>query len=279
MLTLDHEYISNILGRRPKNSHKGSNGRGLILAGSDGLTGAAVMCACGALRGGIGLLKVLCPEDVRPALYSLPEAMVLSCGGGWGDHNEAQLAELTDQADCLCAGPGMGRNCGKVIETVLKAQKPAIIDADGLNAIAQSNMQRLLHENVIITPHPGEMSRLTGLTVGEITADPAKIACEYAIKWGCTVLLKGAESHIASFDGKIARNTSGNPGLAKGGSGDVLSGIILALLGQGLKPYDAACAGAYILGASADRAVDILRERMLMSRDVTDAIERTLESF
>lgn len=279
MLTLDHEYIRNIVGLRPKNSHKGSNGRGLILAGSDGLCGAAVMCACAALRGGIGLLKVLCPEVVRHAFYALPEAMVLSCGEGWADYDKARLDQLIEWADCLCAGPGMGQDCGRIIETVLKAKKPAVIDADGLNAIAQGNMQQLLNENVIITPHPGEMSRLTGLTVSEIAADPAKIAAEYGAKWGCTVLLKGAQSHIVSHDGRAARNVSGNPGLAKGGSGDVLSGIILALLGQGLKPYDAACAGAYILGASADRAVDILRERMLMSRDVTDAIERTLESF
>ena len=162
---------------------------------------------------------------------------------------------------------------------MLVSAKPVIVDADGLNAIAKENMQHLLHPNAVITPHPGEMSRLTGLSVEKVTADPANIAAEYAKKWNCTVLLKGAQSHIATFDGRIARNVSGNPGLAKGGSGDVLSGIILALLGQGLTPYDAACASAYILGASADRAMDILRERMLMSRDVTEAIEKTLESF
>lgn len=279
MLTLDHEYIRNIVGSRPKNSHKGSNGRGLILAGSDGLSGAAVMCSCAALRGGIGLLKVLCPEVVRPAFYALPEAMTLSCGESWAACNKETLAELISWADCICAGPGMGHDCGYIIETVLKEKKTAVIDADGLNAIAKSNMQHMLHENVIITPHPGEMSRLTGLAVSAITAESAKIAAEYAAKWGCIVLLKGAQSHIASHDGRVACNVSGNPGLAKGGSGDVLSGIILALLGQGLKPYDAACAGAYILGASADRAVDILRERMLISRDVAEAIELTLENF
>lgn len=279
MLTLSHEYIRSIVGVRPKDSHKGRNGRGLILAGSEGLTGAAVMSACAAQRGGIGLLRVLCPDSVQPAFYSLPEAMVLPCGKSWAECDKEKLTELIEWADCICAGPGMGKHCADTVRAVLASAKPAIVDADGLNAIAESDMQYLLHENVIITPHPGEMSRLTGLAVSEITADPAKTAEEYAKKWNCTVLLKGAQSHIASCDGRVVRNVSGNPGLAKGGSGDVLSGIILALLGQGLKPYDAACAGAYILGVSADRAMDILKERMLMSRDVTEAIEKTLESF
>lgn len=279
MLNLSHEYIRSIVGIRPKDSHKGSNGRGLVMAGSDGLTGAAVMSACAAQRGGIGLLRVLCPDSVRPAFYSLPEAMVQPCGKSWAECDKEKLTELTAWADCICTGPGMGRDCTDAVKTVLTLSKPAIVDADGLNAIAKENLQYLLHQNVVITPHPGEMSRLTGLTVEEIITDPANIAAEYAKKWNCTVLLKGAQSHIASFDGRMACNISGNPGLAKGGSGDVLSGIILALLGQGLTPYDAACAGAYILGASADRAMDILRERMLMSRDVTEAIEKTLESF
>lgn len=279
MLTLDHEYIRNIVGTRPKDSHKGSNGRGLILAGSEGLTGAAVMSACAAQRGGIGLLRVLCPDSVHPAFYSLPEAMVLPCGKSWAECDQEKLRELIVWADCICTGPGMGRECAEAVKAVLVSAKPIIVDADGLNAIAKENMQHLLHDGAVITPHPGEMSRLTGLSVEKITADPANIAAEYAKKWNCTVLLKGAQSHIAAYDGRIARNVSGNPGLAKGGSGDVLSGIILALLGQGLTPYDAACAGAYILGASADIAMDILRERMLMSRDVTEAIEKTLESF
>ena len=279
MLTLDHEYVRGVVGIRPKDSHKGSNGRGLILAGSEGLTGAAVMSACAAQRGGIGLLKVLCPEGVRPAFYSLPEAMAQPCGKSWAECDKDMLTELILWADCICVGPGMGKDCAETVKAVLASKKPAIVDADGLNTIARDNMQHLLHHNAVITPHPGEMSRLTGLSVEKITADPANIAVEYAAKWNCTVLLKGTHSHIAAYDGRIARNASGNPGLAKGGSGDVLSGIILALLGQGLMPYDAACAGAYILGASADRAMDILRERMLMSRDVTEAIENTLKSF
>ena len=279
MLTLDHEYIRSIVGLRPKDCHKGSNGRGLILAGSEGMAGAVVMCACAALRGGIGLLRVLCPSGVVPAFYALPEAMVQPCGESWRALDREIAAKLISWADCICIGPGMGKDCADVVKAVLDCGKPVIVDADGLNAVAEKNMQHLFHENAIITPHPGEMARLTGLTIKEITSAPETIATEYAAKWNCTVLLKGAQSHIASHDGRTAQNASGNPGLAKGGSGDVLSGIILALLGQGLKPYDAACAGAYILGASADRAMDILRERMLMSRDVAAAIEDTLKGF
>lgn len=279
MLTLDHEYVKGLVGQRSRDCHKGSNGRGLILAGSKGMTGAAVMCACGALRGGIGLLKVLCPDEVAPAFYRLPEAMVTTAGESWQRCDGQRLSRLVEWADCICVGPGMGQNSGKTIEQVLHSGKPIVVDADGLNEIARMGMQGLLHNQVVLTPHPREMARLTGLSIGKILDAPSDTALSYAEKWGCTVLLKGAESYIAACDGSIVRNTSGNPGLAKGGSGDVLSGIILALMGQGLKPYDGACAGAYILGASADRAMDILRERMLMSRDVTEAVERTLEGF
>lgn len=279
MLTLDYGYVRSMVGVRKKDCHKGKNGRGLILAGDTGMAGAALMCACGALRGGIGLLKVLCTDAVLSGFYRLPEAMALSCGESWNQCDGGRLNELISWADCICIGPGMGTECESAVDQVLRSGRPAVVDADGLNALARAGIYDLLHERVVLTPHPGEMARLTGRSVSEILADPAAIACQYAEKWGCTVLLKGSESHIAAHDGRIARNVSGNPGLAKGGSGDVLSGIILALMGQGLTPYDSACAGAYILGAAADRAMDILRERMLMSRDVVDAVKNTLESF
>lgn len=154
-----------------------------------------------------------------------------------------------------------------------------MIDADGLFALArQKNKAALLHENVILTPHFGEMARLCGCTAAEVKERQEALAREKAQEWGCTVLLKGPESVIAAPDGIFAWNGTGNAGLAKGGSGDVLAGIALAMLGQMLRPFDAACAAAYLLGASADEALALLRERMLMARDVTEMITLTLEN-
>jgi NAD(P)H-hydrate epimerase len=123
------------------------------------------------------------------------------------------------------------------------------------------------------------MERLAGIPAREIGARQEELAARYAAEWGCVVLLKNYESVIAAPDGRAARNVSGNPGLAKGGSGDVLAGITLALLAQGLAPFEAACAAAYLLGASANEAMGLLSERMLMARDVIDAVERTLDQF
>ncbi|MBR0135571.1 MAG: NAD(P)H-hydrate dehydratase, partial [Clostridia bacterium] len=131
----------------------------------------------------------------------------------------------------------------------------------------------LLNENHIITPHPGEMSRLTGVSIDKILSDPVGSARAFAQRYGCTVLLKNAVSVIASSDGMLRYNRSGNPGLAKGGSGDCLAGIITALLAQKLAPFDAASSGAYLLGASADEALSLLNTRVLTATDTASALE------
>lgn len=278
---LQRKDIARLLGKRPKDANKGDNGKGLLLAGSEGFYGAAVMAAAACLRAGIGTLKVLCPAGAKPAFCALPEAMVYAVGPDW-DHGDGALAEARlAEATCIALGPGMGRAAGvrSWVRAALSTGKPVVVDADGLNALAplpQAEKAALLHENVIFTPHPGEMSRLTGLPIPEIKGKMEQTARIYAAQWGCTVLLKGARTAIAGPDGRFAWNETGNPGLAKGGSGDVLTGILLALLGQKLPPFDAACAGSYLLGASADEALGLLRERALMARDVIEAVERTL---
>ena len=270
------EYVRNALGERRRGSHKGENGRGLIIAGSEHLAGAAVMCAAAAERAGIGTLKALTVASARPGFFRLPEVMVYTVAD-WETPDMALVSELIDGADCIAVGPGLGGGAGALdaVEAVIASGKPAVIDADGLNALARSTAGRL-HGKLVLTPHIGEMARLTGCTTAEITADMENVAREYAARWGCTVLLKSSKSVVAGADGRLMRNVTGNPGLAKGGSGDVLTGITLAMLGQKLSPFDAACAGAYLLGASADEAVSVLNERMLMARDVIDMIDKTL---
>lgn len=277
---LTFETVKAILGERDRASNKGNHGRGLVLAGSKGFSGAAVMACAAALRAGIGTLKALVPQGVLPAFRALPEAMVTGLTGAWQSPKKETLDAFLDGCTCLAAGPGMGGESG-VLDAVLAALsqgKPIVVDADGLNALAKMpEFSSALHKNAVLTPHPGEMARLTGLRIDEILAEPEAIAQAYAGLWGATVLLKGAISYIAAPDGRVCRNETGNAGLAKGGSGDVLAGIALAFLGQGAKPFEAACAASYVLGASAETAVELLKERMLLARDVTEAVKATVE--
>ena len=277
---LSFEEVKGFLGERDKNSNKGSHGKGLMLAGSEGLSGAALMACAAALRAGIGTLKALVPQSILPAFYALPETMATGLAGAWDAPEIRTLDSFLDACSCVAAGPGMGSG-GGVASTVLRAieaKKKTVLDADALNALCRTSaFPRALHSEVVLTPHPGEMARLAGKSVEKIVSAPEQTALEYASLWGCTVLLKGAVSYIAAPDGRVRRNETGNAGLAKGGSGDVLTGIVLAFFGQGLKPFEAACAAAYVLGAAADRAMELLRERMLLSRDVTDAVSQTLE--
>ena len=280
--TLTKDKIAALLGPRRRESNKGDNGHGLLLAGSGSMPGAACMAATAALRAGIGTLKVLCPASAAAGLCALPEAMLAPLPGErWDACTEVFMRSYLDAATCIAIGPGMGRaaETDGVLRLVLSAGKPVVVDADGLFALARSIEARAaLHDKVVLTPHFGEMARLLGISIPEVRENQEALALRSAAQWGCTVLLKGARSVVAAPDGRFAWNETGNPGLAKGGSGDVLSGIALAMLGQKLAPFDAACAASYLLGASADTALDLLRERMLMARDVTEMIELTLQN-
>lgn len=279
---LDLLDIKKLVGERAADSHKGSNGRCLILGGSEGFFGAAAMCAAAALRCGAGTTKVYAPEDTKAVLSGLPEVMLHTFRGStWSSVNMPVLDDLLDISDCYAIGPGMGKanEINEVLAAALKRHKPTVLDADALNALAGAKSYDLLHDKCVLTPHIGEMSRLAGLSVDDIRARCNDVAMDFAMRCNCTVLLKSATSYIACCDGQAAKNVTGNAGLAKGGSGDVLSGIILAMLGQKLKPFDAACAGSYLLGASADDALSVLKERMLIARDVISVVKATMNGF
>ncbi|MBQ2661254.1 MAG: NAD(P)H-hydrate dehydratase [Clostridia bacterium] len=279
-MVITREYVKSLVGERNRDSHKGDNGRGLIIAGSDGFFGASLMATASCLKSGIGLLKTASVETARNAFFTLPEAMFCSIGASWDECDFERLSSLINEAEVIAVGPGIGKSRGveKVLLRVLESNKNTVIDADGLNVLSMSDsLKSKLSPCVVLTPHFGEMSRLTGKSVEELSQNPKGEAENFAKEYNCNVLLKGAYSYIASHDGRVMKNESGNAGLAKGGSGDVLTGIILAMMGQKLSPFDAACAGAFILGTSADVAFDILKERMMLARDVTEAIEETLK--
>lgn len=270
-----------LLPPRAMDSHKGKNGRALLVAGCGRYTGAALMSAMAALRGGAGLLTVAVPAALKGAFAQLPEAMCVPCGAGdaWDAAAQADAARLLGGRTALGIGSGMGEmENAPLLAEALRTGLPTVLDADALNALSRERgLLRLLHARCVLTPHPAEMARLCDCETAAVTADPVAAAREAAARFGCVVLLKGATSCIS--DGRdVYLNTSGNPGLAKGGSGDVLTGIALALLAQGLKSLEAACAASYLLGASADRACAILGNRMLLAGDVIDAISQEIRA-
>jgi len=275
---LTETEVLQLLPLRKKDGNKGDNGRALLIAGSHRYTGAALMSAGAALRCGCGLLTVLGTATVKSAFCMLPEAMCVQvCDGKeWEVESVDEIKPYMESAQALAVGPGMGQGSGvaEIVRLAIETGKPLVLDADGLNALARNKeLLQGLHQNCILTPHVGEMARLTGKTISEIKEDFIGTAAYYAKLWDCTVLLKEAQSIIAS-QRKITRNRTGNDGLSKGGSGDVLTGIILALLAQKAAPYDAARVGAYLLGLSAEKAFHLLQTRMTMARDLTDVLQQ-----
>lgn len=251
---------------REEDSHKGTYGHVLVAAGSALMSGAGLLCTRAALRGGSGLVSWAQPAASAPGLGGfVPEAMLKTVpDGGSGEWRHTQpetLAEAAANMDAIVVGPGMGRwdGDGRWLRTLLeRSGTPVVVDADALNMIADdASAAGAWPERgapTIVTPHPGEMARLTGLSVPEVQRDRIGIARDYAAKHGVTVVLKGARTVVASPEGRAFVNTSGNPGMATGGAGDALAGIIGSLLAQGLSAEQAAAYGVYWHGVAGDRA-------------------------
>ena len=271
LLRLEETDIVPLFPKRPFDSHKGQNGHALLCVGSPTYPGAALLSAKAALRGGSGLLSVCIPDPVRPFFAALPEAITIPTGTeDWCEKASETAIRAMQGKQAIGIGCGVGNgDITSLLEAALRSGVRLVLDADALNQLSlHRDLLHLLHQNVIITPHVGEMARLLEKTVSEILNDPLRAVCAFP----CTTLLKGATT-LVHAGRRTAFLTYGNPGLAKGGSGDVLTGLITALSAQGLAPYDAACAGAYLLGTSADRAVRLLNERMLLASDVIDMIQ------
>ena len=267
----DERDVAALLPKRPFDSHKGQNGHALLCVGSETYPGAALLSARAALRGGAGLLTVCTPDSVRPFFAAVPEAITAPTGtNDWCEAAAATAIRLMAGKQAIGVGSGAGKgDLLPVIEAALETGTKLVLDADALNRMAADRtILKKLHRNVVLTPHAGEMARLLKADVADVLNDPLGAVRTFP----CTTLLKGATT-LVHADGRTAFLTFGNPGLAKGGSGDVLTGLITALLAQGLSPFDAARAGAYLLGTSADRAMKLLGERALLASDVIDMIQ------
>ena len=275
---LNHDEVLSLLPDRAPDGHKGSFGKLLLLCGSRGYTGAAYMAAMGALRCGAGLVFLGVPESIyaieavklnEPIVFPLPD----EDGMYSAEALEAVQNRLADM-DAVLMGCGMGKSSGTfaVLEVVLKeARCPVIVDADGINLL-QNHMDLLRGRKypTILTPHEGEFRRIASL--GD---DRMESAVEYALRSGAIVLLKGHRSCIT--DGNVRYiNPTGNPGMATGGSGDVLAGMIAGLIGQGLLPMEAAACGAWLHGAAGDLCAKEMGQYAMLPTDILEILPRLL---
>jgi hydroxyethylthiazole kinase-like uncharacterized protein yjeF len=269
-----------LLPARPLDSHKATFGRLAVIAGSRGKTGAAVLAARGALRAGAGLVTVLCAESLEPIIVeALPEAMTLGLpegGGAIAAAAAARALRALSGFDAAIVGPGLGTSAGTVafLEALLRGSAlPILADADGLNAFAgRPAVFGKRRAPTVLTPHPGEAGRLLGRSAKEIQRRRLEAARALARRSRAVVVLKGANSLIAGPGGETVVNPTGTPLLATAGSGDVLSGVIGALLAAGLDPSAAALAGAFLHGAAAEELEPRLGDAGLLAHEVADAV-------
>jgi NAD(P)H-hydrate epimerase len=266
---------------RPPDFHKGDFGHVAIVASSVGMTGAATLSAEGALRIGTGLVTVLVPESLNDVIeVKLTEAMTIPVPQGkaraFGTASLDKVLGYVNRWDAAVIGPGFGRDEDTIeftLELIRRLEKPAIIDADALYAISKDlSVLKRCKAPLVVTPHPGEMATLLGTTSADVQSNRLEVARAFAKEHGVTVVLKGAGTVIAAPDGKAHINTTGSPGMATGGTGDVLSGMIGGLLAQDKEPVDAAAAAVYLHGLAGEIASERLSEPAMLASDLANSI-------
>ena len=278
--TLNRERFLQILPDRDPDGHKGTFGKVLLICGSRGYTGAAALSAMGALRSGAGLVYLAVPDSIyaieavkltEPVILPMPDQ-----NGMLAPEAAEMLQRLLPKMDAVLIGPGMGIGEGplQVLKTVLTLAKcPVVVDADGITLLAShKDILRGRTQPTILTPHAGEFTRLGKL----IQQDRAGSAMALASALDCIVLLKGRGTVITDGN-RIFRNTTGNPGMAVGGSGDLLAGILTAFLGQGIPPLEAAACAAWVHGAAGDLCAEELSQYAMLPTDMLEKLPRLLK--
>ena len=278
-----------LLHRKPS-AQKKDFGHVLIVAGSARFSGAAVLCAHAAMRCGAGLVTLGVPKSLNSAFIKvkpsevmtlpLPDTAEATLGGA----AEKKIRDFTEKADVVIVGPGLSLNAstlGLVRRLVKKIAKPLVIDADGLNALVGHldllRGTRYVRGMTIITPHPGEMARLLGVSVENVQRQRKDIAIRFSKHYNCITVLKGHKTVVAGPLGTVHFNTTGNPGMATAGSGDVLAGMIAAFIGQGLEAFEAARCAVYVHGLAGDIAAKEKTEISLIASDIIDAIPKAIK--
>lgn len=277
-LVPDDEYVSAVLPKRKANTHKGTYGRLLMYCGSENMTGAAILSANAALRSGAGLVNIARDEKTVKILQNHLTEPVFSY---ISDENKCkEVLSLCEKASAVLIGCGMGRaeSDKNVLFSLIKNAKcNLIIDADGINCLSGNTLiLKEADKTPVITPHPLEFARLIGKSADEVQSDRINLAKDFAKEHCCVVVLKGASTVIASHDGRLAVNTTGNSGLSKGGSGDVLAGLIASFCAQGISAFDSAVLGVYLHGKAADILKEKISEYGLLPSDLPMEIAKLL---
>ncbi len=273
------DIIKGILKKRQKDIHKGDCGRLLIIAGSLGLTGAAIMSAVSSLRCGTGLVTLVCPKSLNHIFETaIPEVMTMPVDDTDGIINKNDFKKIIDKvkkSDCVLFGPGLSLNedLSQILKGVLSNCKNIVIDADGINVLSKNIDILKDHKcNIVITPHIGEFSRLTNIETENILKNHIEYAKDFSQRHNVTVVLKSHKTVVAAPDGKIYENLLGNPGMATGGTGDVLAGAIASFFAQGYDKNKSSALGVYIHSLAADMAALVNGEYGLIPSDIISYI-------
>lgn len=274
---LNGDWASGRFTPRAANTHKGTYGHVFVVGGNTGKTGAAILSGTGAISSGAGLVTVG-TSDVGVAQIAQVAWELMA--EPWIGASKEVLRQQLSRASVVALGPGLGQEptTRALLRLVLEeARVPLVLDADALNIVAADlSLLELAQAPVIITPHPGEMARLTGQSSAEVVRESLAIARDFAQKHGVIVVLKTATTVVASPDGRYAINSSGTPGMASAGMGDVLTGVIASLVAQGEAPWDAACLGVWVHGRAGERAARVTGERGLTARALLAALPEEL---
>lgn len=285
---LTKKWVTDKLPKRPKDANKGTFGKVLVIAGSKSFVGAPFFATAAAYRVGAGLVTLATIESVYNIVArKIPEATFLllpEYKGGIGDGAYEAIVERLKEFDVLLLGPGIEQSL-QTAEFVAKLLERGdlpklVIDADGLNIISKlGNWWDKLKKDTILTPHPGEMARLTGFSVERIQSDRVNIAKSFAKKWGKVIVLKGANTVVVSPGGEVKISPFANPALSTAGTGDVLTGVIAGLSAQGLKSFDAACLGVYIHGLAGEILKEKLGDAGLLASDLLLVLPKVIQKI
>ena len=283
----DKNTLRRAIPNRPDDANKGTMGTLLSICGCYGMAGAAMLEAKAALRTGIGLHKCALPKSIYPIVaLKIPESVYLPLDethdGRLSSDCIDRLLEEAKRCTAVVIGCGLSvcKDTKRIVNSLIEyCEKPMLLDADALNCIADDpEILKKAKADIVITPHPGEFARLIKSTPAEVNADREKLAAEFAVKYGVTMVLKGAGTVIASPQGRVLVNHTGNSGMATGGSGDVLAGIAGTLLAQGAKPFDAAAAAVYLHGLAGDIAAEKLGKISMLPSDMIECIPEALRA-
>lgn len=280
------EYAYNTIEKpvnkpRAKNSHKGTFGTSLLICGSYGMCGALILAARAALRSGVGILKaIVCDKNYNAFCTSVPEAVTIpvsTTSEGVPEVFDRTILSASSSSTAMLIGCGLGRSeeAKRVVKSALILSNiPIVLDADGINAIAfDISILRKTKAPIILTPHPKEMARMLGVTTEEIERNRFRFAKKFAVDYNCVLVLKGTNTLVAAPDGRVYINTGGNPGMATGGSGDVLAGMLVAYLSSGANPLDAALSAVWWHSYAADKATYKISQEALLPSDIIEELK------